>query len=74
LFKLKKNDENFLDLVMHHELLHKKHKFKSKNGRSLYHSPQFKKEEKQFENFEEVEKQLQSYLRRSNLMRLFGMD
>jgi len=68
-----KNQQEFLDLVMHHELLHKKHKFKSKNGRSLYHSSAFKKDEKQFEDYEEVEKQLKRYLSRSKFKRLIGL-
>lgn len=71
--KVLEKNETFLDLVMHHELLHKKHKFKSKNGRSLYHSSAFKKDEKLFEDYEETEKQLKNYLKRTNLLRLFGM-
>lgn len=64
-------DERFTDLVMHHELLHKKHKFKSKFGRSLHHSAAFRKEEKQFENYEALESELKRYLTRSNLKRMF---
>ncbi len=63
---------DFLDLVMHHELLHKKHKFTSKNGRSLHHSSTFRKEEKQFENFEALEQELKRYLVKANLRRLFS--
>lgn len=66
----KKTD--FLDLVMHHELLHKKHKFTAKNGRSLHHSKKFRDEEKSFDNFEEKERELKRYLVRSNLRRLFS--
>ena len=62
---------DFLDLVMHHELLHKKHKFTAKNGRTLHHSTKFRNEEKTFENFEEKERELKRYLVRSNLRRLF---
>jgi predicted metal-dependent hydrolase len=63
---------DFLDLVMHHELLHKKHKFTAKNGRSLHHSAAFRKEEKLFDNFEEKEQELKRYLVKSNLRRLFS--
>ncbi len=63
----------FIDLVMHHELLHKKHKFTSKHGRSLHHSSAFRKEERLFENFEQKEKELKGYLVGSNLKRLFGI-
>ncbi|MEK6886774.1 MAG: hypothetical protein AABW88_03000 [Nanoarchaeota archaeon] len=65
--------EDFIDLVMHHELLHKKHKFVSKNGRSLHHSATFRKEEREFDNFEEKERELKRYLVSSNLRRLFGI-
>ncbi len=67
----KRND--FLDLVMHHELLHKKHKFKNKFGRSLYHSAAFRRDEKLFENFEQLEKELKRHLVKSNLKRLFSL-
>ncbi len=64
-------EEKFIDLVMHHELLHKKHKFSSKNGRSLHHSSAFKREEHSFENYEELEKQLKNYLMKANLRKMF---
>jgi len=41
--------QRYLDYVMYHEMLHKKHKFKDKNGRSFYHTGQFKKDEKKYE-------------------------
>ena len=63
--------EDFIDLVMHHELLHKKHKFNSKNGRSLHHSTAFRKEEHSFENYEKLEEELKRYLGRQNLKRMF---
>lgn len=65
--------QDFLDLVMHHELLHKKHKFIAKNGRTLHHSRKFRDEEKSYENFEEKERELKRYLVGSNLRRLFGL-
>ncbi len=50
---LKNKNLVFLDYVMHHEMLHKHMKF-DKKGR--YHTPEFRKREKQFENAHMVEK------------------
>jgi len=36
-------DEELLDYIMYHELLHKKHKFHTKNGRSYHHTSKFRK-------------------------------
>lgn len=46
--KVLENDENLLDYVMYHEILHKKHKFHSKNGRTHHHTREFKEMEKKF--------------------------
>ena len=47
-----------LDYVMYHEMLHKKFKFESKNGRTLHHSPEFKKMESNFPNHELMEREI----------------
>jgi len=47
-----------LDYVMYHEMLHKKHKFHTKNGRSHYHTPQFKKDEKKFESIKIADREI----------------
>ena len=44
----KKSRQELLDYVMYHEMLHKKFKFESKNGRTLHHSPEFKRMEAKF--------------------------
>jgi hypothetical protein len=51
-----------LDRVMHHEMLHKKHKYVTKNGRSHHHTPRFRKEEQQFENYDDVDKETARYI------------
>jgi len=51
-------EQNLLDFVMYHEVLHKKHKFSSKNGRSYHHTREFKHDEDMFENKDSVEKQI----------------
>jgi hypothetical protein len=62
--KVLKNNLNLLDYVMYHELLHKKIKFYSKNGRSYHHNKNFREKEKKFENSAEIEKQLESFLKK----------
>ena len=57
-------DPVLLDYVMHHEMLHKKFKFESKNGRTLHHSPQFKKMEAKFPNRDFMEKEISKMARR----------
>ncbi|MFH1408940.1 MAG: M48 family metallopeptidase [Nanoarchaeota archaeon] len=52
-----------LDYVMYHEMLHKKHKFKMTEGKSFYHTPAFKRDEKNYPNHKEVEKRLKGYIR-----------
>lgn len=55
---LKDVPREMLDYVMYHEMLHKKHKFKHKNGRSHHHTPEFKKQERMFPDSEQIENQL----------------
>jgi|TARA_B100002003_G_scaffold242067_1_gene264561 predicted metal-dependent hydrolase len=63
-------DLELIDYVMYHELLHKKHQFKSKNGRALHHSTKFRQDEKLFPNHDLMEKRL-SRLRLKNAFRIF---
>jgi predicted SprT family Zn-dependent metalloprotease len=57
----KKADKGLLDYVMYHELLHKRHKFYSKNGKSYHHTSKFRKDEKSFGD--EMEKRLNAFLK-----------
>ena len=52
------SDSILLDYVMYHEMLHKKFKFESKNGRTVHHSPEFKKMEAKFPNHELMEREI----------------
>ena len=52
----KENPHELLDYVMYHEMLHKKFKFENKNGRTLHHSPEFKRIEAKFPNRDLIEK------------------
>jgi hypothetical protein len=48
-----------IDHVMHHELLHKKHGLQWNSGRGCAHTPAFREEERQFEQFDEADAWLQ---------------
>lgn len=60
-------DINALEYVMYHEMLHKKFKFSSNNGRTCHHSREFKEEEKKFEDSWEMEKRLKSIIMQSRM-------
>lgn len=55
---LEDSEENMIDYVMYHEMLHKKHKFSSKNGRLHYHTSEFRNMEKSFPHSAEIENKL----------------
>ncbi|MBW3011706.1 hypothetical protein KY311_00830 [Candidatus Woesearchaeota archaeon] len=61
--------EVFIDYVMYHEILHKKIKFHSKNGKNYHHTTEFRKKEKEFENSKVVELELRKYLRGKSIHR-----
>lgn len=46
--------EELLDFIMYHELLHKKHGIKKKGGRARVHTPQFRKDERKFRNYQKM--------------------
>lgn len=65
------SDTRLLDYVMYHEMLHKKHKFYNKNGRSYHHTSLFKKKEKEFANSAEIEKELKGLVNKRKFL-FFG--
>ncbi len=56
--------EEYMEYVMYHEMLHKKHKFIHNNGRSLHHSTAFKADEAKFPRAAELEKEIPQYMKR----------
>ncbi|MFH1589106.1 MAG: SprT-like domain-containing protein [archaeon] len=64
------NELELLDYVMYHEMLHKKLKFTSKNGRNLHHSTEFRRLEKEFEN-KDAERKLTLFLRKKRFKKAF---
>jgi hypothetical protein len=59
-----------LDYIMYHELLHKKHKFSTKNGRSYHHTRHFRQKEKEFEN-PKIEDELKKFLSNKRIKKIF---
>lgn len=57
-------DPILLDYVMYHEMLHKKFKFENKNGRTVHHSPEFKRMESKFPNRDLMEKEISKLARK----------
>jgi len=65
-----KNNQEFLDYIMYHELIHKKIQFFHKNGRNYSHTKDFRKLEKKFKD-PHIEEKLNRFLKKSRLKRLF---
>ena len=64
-------EHELIDIIMYHEMLHKKLKFYQTNGRNMHHSPEFREMEKMFENFDSVEKKLHEFVRYKKRSRWF---
>jgi len=54
-----------MDYVMYHELLHKKHQYKSTPGRHTHHTHAFRKDEKKFPNADVLEGELNKLVRKN---------
>ena len=55
--------QEVLDYLMYHELLHKHHQFNHKNGRSRFHTKEFRAAEKLYPQQEEIEKKINQIIR-----------
>lgn len=60
-------DEDVLEYLLYHEMLHKKLKFGSGGRRTVHHGREFRELERQFENRDAMEKKLNEHARRRNL-------
>lgn len=66
------NERELSKYVLYHELLHKKHSFKTKNGRGQYHTPAFRADEKKFHD-KQIEKKLEKFVRSKKIKEaIFG--
>ena|SRR3989338_3205075 len=54
--------QEVLDYLMYHELLHKHFKFKQRNGRSRFHTHEFKEAEKLYPGQQHVEQELNNII------------
>ena len=52
------SEEKILDYLMYHELLHKHHKFGHKNGRSYFHTREFKNDEDLYPNRKDIDREI----------------
>lgn len=66
-------DIEVLDYIMYHEMLHKKHKFRHRKGKSFHHTREFRKSEKEFPDAERMENELKSLIKKHKLRRMFGL-
>ncbi len=64
------DDSDLMGYVMYHEMLHKKFKFNSSNGRTCHHTREFKEMERKFKNSMEMEQRIKNIGRKGK--RLFG--
>lgn len=71
--KILKNRKDILDYVMYHEMLHKKHKFSHKKGRSYHHTKEFRIKEKAFPNSELLEQELKKVITKNKVKKMFGL-
>jgi len=60
-----------MDYIMYHEVLHKKHKFENKNGRNYHHTKKFRRDEREFENSKEMEKEISRLVNKKRLKTIF---
>lgn len=67
------SSDYLLDYIMYHEMLHKKLQFRSSSatGRSLHHSAEFRKAEKQFRQIKEAEAELKLICRKAKFKKSF---
>jgi predicted metal-dependent hydrolase len=60
-------DEKVLDYIMYHEMLHKYIQFEQKNGRSTFHTRQFREMEWMYPGYKDIEKEINRIIRKNQL-------
>lgn len=71
--KCLQDDFELLDYIMHHELLHKQLKFRSRYGRIRSHTRLFREREALFPNQLLLERRLKRVCSKNRLKRMFGL-
>jgi len=67
---LLKKDQNLMDYVMYHEMLHKKFQYKKSDKKTIHHSSEFRKWEKKYKD-KDVETKLNKFLKKQKLIESF---
>ncbi len=57
-----------LDYLMYHELLHKQHKFRHKNGTSFFHTRDFRRDENNYPDKAGLEREISTLIRKRRLV------
>lgn len=70
---LKNAPRELLDYVMYHEMLHKKQKFEHKNNRNYHHTKTFREKEKEFKNSQIIDKELQKFVTKNKIKKIFKL-
>ena len=58
----KNQPTEFLDYIMHHEMLHKKLQYKNSGIKTMHHTAEFRLKEKSFKNADQIERRLKYFL------------
>jgi hypothetical protein len=66
-----RGEQELLDYIMYHELLHKKHGHKNTGKRTIHHTNAFKEEEAKYKA-KDIEKKLKSFLRKKRFRNMLG--
>lgn len=64
-----KKEDDLLDFVVYHELLHKKHGFKHDGTRGKYHTKEFRQDERAFK-VKDIEKKLERFVAKKKLKKI----
>lgn len=67
----KNQPEEFIDYIMHHEMIHKQMQYKSSGLRTMHHTAEFRLKEKSFDNSEKIENKIKSLIRSKKLKKSF---
>ena len=70
----KNSDNDILDYVMYHEMLHKKYKFHNKGARNFHHTNEFKESERAFENSHLMESKISRFIMKIRFKNVFRFN
>ncbi len=65
--------QEVLNYLMYHEMLHKHFQFRQRNGRNFYHSRDFRKAERLYPEYKEIENELHQIIRQKRRKPVWGL-